>query len=300
MSDPLVSVGLPVYNGEDYVAEAIESILAQTYRNFELLINDNASTDRTEAICTAYAAADERVMYARNQTNLGAAANYNATIDRARGPYFKWIAHDDVCRPAFLERCVAVLETDPAAVAVYATPRDMDASGTLLSLTDTQLGFDHPDRVRRMDRALNLDHTCLAVFGVIRSDALRRTGQHGSYPGADRVLLGELALRGTIVEVPEELMLHREHPGRFINQHATAEERFEWFDTNRVGRLAFPKWRRLREQYAAVSRTPLGPVDRMRSHAVVTWWGVTSSPLLARDVVHAGRVWARRKAGATA
>ena len=82
MSDPLVSVGLPVYNGEDYVAEAIESILAQTYQNFELLINDNASTDRTEAICRAYAAADERVMYARNQTNLGAAANYNATIDR--------------------------------------------------------------------------------------------------------------------------------------------------------------------------------------------------------------------------
>ena len=113
---PTVSIGLPVHNGATFLAEAIESILAQTFPGFELVISDNASTDRTPEICRSYAAADGRIRYYRQETNIGAAQNYNVVFQRSSGKYFKWAAHDDLIRPTFLARCVAALEADPEAV----------------------------------------------------------------------------------------------------------------------------------------------------------------------------------------
>src|SRR3990172_5611242 len=106
----LIAVGLPVYNGQKYLAQAIESILGQTFADFELIISDNASTDRTQEICQAYAARDPRVRYFRNERNLGAGPNYDLCFERARSKYFKWAAHDDVIAPDFLEKTKANLE----------------------------------------------------------------------------------------------------------------------------------------------------------------------------------------------
>ena len=114
--EPAVSVGLPVYNGERYLAEAIESVLRQTFADFELVISDNASTDRTAEICRSFARADGRVRYHRNEANLGALPNFNRVFDLGRGRYFKWAAHDDVLRPELLRRCVDVLEDNRDAV----------------------------------------------------------------------------------------------------------------------------------------------------------------------------------------
>ena len=96
---PRVSIGLPVYNGDNYLAETLDSILAQTFTDFELIISDNGSTDRTEAICRRYAAQDHRVRYVRNPSNLGAARNYKRAFELARGEYFKWNGHDDPLAP---------------------------------------------------------------------------------------------------------------------------------------------------------------------------------------------------------
>ena len=96
---PRVSVGIPVFNGERFLAETIESILAQTFKDFEIVISDNASTDRTEEICRSYAARDPRIRYNRNDTNRGAAWNHNRVFELARGEYFKWQSHDDFCAP---------------------------------------------------------------------------------------------------------------------------------------------------------------------------------------------------------
>src|SRR5262245_45018612 len=101
---PRVSIGLPIFNGEKYVAQAFDSILAQTYADFELIISDNASTDQTEAICQAYANRDRRIRYYRNNRNLGAAANYNRVFDLSTGVYFKWAAHDDIVLPTFVTK----------------------------------------------------------------------------------------------------------------------------------------------------------------------------------------------------
>src|SRR5690348_16440326 len=96
---PRVSIGLPVFNGENFIADAIASVLGQTLTYVELVIQDNASTDRTAEICADFAARDRRVRYFRNPTNLGLAPNYNLAFHNSRGHYFKWLAHDDYLEP---------------------------------------------------------------------------------------------------------------------------------------------------------------------------------------------------------
>src|SRR4051794_25259685 len=112
---PKVSIGLPVYNGEAFLAEAVESLLAQTFTDFEILLVDNASTDRTQEICRAFAARDPRVKYHRNETNIGGGPNWNRAYDLtpSDSTYFKWAAHDDRHAPDFLARCVEALDRDP-------------------------------------------------------------------------------------------------------------------------------------------------------------------------------------------
>ncbi len=113
---PLLSVGMPVYNGQNYLAFTIEAILSQSFTDFELIISDNGSTDETEAICRAYAAQDARIRYERVEENLGAAYNFNRVFELARGRYFKWAAHDDYFTADYFERCIQVLEQNPAVV----------------------------------------------------------------------------------------------------------------------------------------------------------------------------------------
>lgn len=109
---PLVSIGLPVYNGENYVREAIDSLLAQTLSDFELLISDNASTDGTRRICEAYARVDNRVRYLRQNENIGAGRNFEYVLDHARGQYFMWAAHDDAWAANWLEVLVKAIRAD--------------------------------------------------------------------------------------------------------------------------------------------------------------------------------------------
>ena len=90
-----VSIGMPVYNGEKFIREALDSLLAQTFTDFELIISDNASTDGTEAICREYAARDSRIRCVRQSENRGACANFQFVLDEAKGEYFMWAAADD-------------------------------------------------------------------------------------------------------------------------------------------------------------------------------------------------------------
>jgi len=113
---PRVSIGLPVYNGENYLEEAIDSILAQTYKDFELIISDNASTDRTPDICQAYANKDPRIRYYRNEKNIGAAVNFNRVFELSSSEYFKWAAHDDIIAPDYISECIEILDNDDSIV----------------------------------------------------------------------------------------------------------------------------------------------------------------------------------------
>ena len=108
-----VSIGMPAYNRASTIARAIESVLDQTFADFELVISDNASTDDTEAICRPYAAADPRIRYTRHRGPIGGFPNFRFVLDAARAPYFMWLPPDDYARPRLLERAVAVLDAHP-------------------------------------------------------------------------------------------------------------------------------------------------------------------------------------------
>ena len=115
-STPRLSIGLPVFNGADYLEEALRSILAQTFTDFELVISDNASTDGTEDICRAYAMKDRRVKYHRNPKNIGATQNWYRVFDLSCGEYFASAAHDDLYAADYMEKCISVLDRDPSII----------------------------------------------------------------------------------------------------------------------------------------------------------------------------------------
>jgi glycosyltransferase involved in cell wall biosynthesis len=131
-SRPRVTIGVPVFNGESFLAETLDSLLNQTFSDFEVVISDNASTDRTEEICRAYTARDPRVRYCREVVNRGAAWNHNRVFELARGEYFKWNSADDLCAPEFLARCVAALDRDSAAVTAVSETVEIDERGKRL------------------------------------------------------------------------------------------------------------------------------------------------------------------------
>ena len=101
-------------------------MLAQTFEDFEIIVSDNASTDGTAAIVERYAERDSRVRLLRQPQNVGAARNYNYTVELAKGEYFKWAAHDDLCAPTFLERCVGVLDSRPEVATCYTRTQYVD------------------------------------------------------------------------------------------------------------------------------------------------------------------------------
>jgi glycosyltransferase involved in cell wall biosynthesis len=225
---PTVSIGLPVRNGATFVAEAIESILAQTFADFELVISENASTDRTPEICGGYAVADRRIRFYRQETNIGAAPNFNLVFHRSSGKYFKWAAHDDLIRPAYLERCVAALEADPEAVLCQPVVEIVDGAGAREIYDHSAFGTGRSRQSDRLAARLRA-RRCTEVFGVIRRDALQGTALIADHVGADRTLLIELALRGRFLTVPEILFVNRDHPERFTRRHRTVHAQAAWY-----------------------------------------------------------------------
>lgn len=276
---PRVSIGMPVRNGERFIAEAIDSILRQTFSDFELIVRDNASVDRTQEICRSYAAKDGRVRYIRTETNVGAGGNYNLIVPLAAGAYFKWAAVDDICEPAYLERCAAVLDADPSVVLCHSRMRLIDEDRRDLPYDPRLDRFIDRRGVPRLgprtvDIARSVDpcerfrdvvlHTppCFDVFGLIRTDILRKTALHRPYYGSDRGLLVELALYGRFSEVREELFLGREHAGQSIRLGRRDQQ--TWMDPTRRQSTLFPGRPFHVQCLSSVLRSPLAVEQKAR------------------------------------
>jgi glycosyltransferase involved in cell wall biosynthesis len=209
---PRVCVGLPVFNGERYLAESLESLLAQDFTDFELVVADNASTDRTPQVLAEYAHRDPRIRVLRRETNIGGSENFNSLVWSTRAPLFKWAADDDLHDPRFIGACVAALDADPGAVLAYPKTYLIDAEGSLLREHEDRLHLDSEDVATRLRQFVERRWLCNPLFGVIRTDVLRRTSLERPYPSADVALLGELALAGRFHEVPERLFYRRYTP----------------------------------------------------------------------------------------
>ena len=293
-SGPRVSLGMPVYNAQRYLAQALDSILAQTFRDFELVISDNGSTDRTEEICRQYVAREQpRIRYHRNEINRGAAWNHNHVFTLSRGDYFKWVAYDDWCAPEFLEKCVAVLDRAPDAALCYTGIVDVDEEGKPLRLNPCLAGrYARP--YERFRIIVDHKHSCEEVYGLIRSSILKKTPLMGSYAASDQNLLAELALRGTFHEVPEVLFFHRVHPQSSCLLYGDRRLRSVWFDSSARGRLLFPLVRQFWEYLALLWRVPLPWYERLRCHGLMLRWLKQYGRAMARDTFW-GAYWGVRE-----
>lgn len=261
---PLVSIGMPAYNSAGTIRSALDALLAQTFRDFELIISDNASTDTTWDIIQEYARRDPRVIGIRQERNVGANGNYSAVFLASRGRYFKWASSNDWCAPSFVERCLAHLEACEETVLV--APRTRLFDGTLDNCTDYDgdLAFEHANPV---DRFIDVG-TRLALNnvmnGLVRSEALRQTRLIEHYPNADVVLLGHLALLGRIGLVEEPLFYRR-------MDRATATRMMSPQDVHRhhypvrTARALFPSWRYVLGWARAALSVRLAPRDRTRA-----------------------------------
>lgn len=235
---PRVTLGLPVYNGERYVGQAIDTILAQTYTDFVLLIGDNCSTDRTEEICRRYAEADARIVYHRHPQNIGAGPNFNYLFDISDGEYFKWCPHDDLMAPEYLDRCVAQLDANPDAVLCHTDTLLIDASGDIFAQGSAlPRGPASRAPAERFCGFVMRSRLCYEVLGVIRASALRRTQLHQPYFGSDRALLAALMLQGRFLGVAEPLFMNRRHAEAF-SESAVRGVRVstQWYDPRLVAR----------------------------------------------------------------
>jgi len=213
LDPPKVSIGLPVYNGEPHLRHAIESLLSQDYANFELIISDNASTDGTFDLCRTFAERDNRIRLYRNDTNIGAAANFNRVFELAGGPYFSWAAHDDLVHPTYVSKCVRVLEENPDIMLCSADITFIDERGAII---------DYPGQYCRLHtRGMGLRQRvkCLtsavgwfSLYGIFRASALRKTRLITPDYGCDVLLLLELLFQGQTNVLPEHLFTFRYIP----------------------------------------------------------------------------------------
>lgn len=282
---PTVSLGLPVFNGEAYLDEALRGLLTQTWRDFELIICDNASTDRTGTICRRFADADPRIRYVRSASNLGAAVNYNRCFELATGRYFKWCAHDDVCLPDYLSRCVALLDAHPDTVLAYPRTIIIDAAGHEIGPYEDAIDLDAPSPSKRLFGLFTRKAgECNAVFGLIRVEALRKTGLIGNYVASDENLLGELALLGPLRQVPEPLFLRRDHAGTSLRANPTAGDVARWFDSSWQARTHLPMCRQAVEYLRSALRLPMPPAERLRVLRVVARWSFWHKDRVGREL----------------
>jgi glycosyltransferase involved in cell wall biosynthesis len=270
------SIGLPVYNGARYLRGAVESVLAQTFEDFELVISDNASSDDTPAICRDLADRDGRIRYEPLESNIGPVGNHNRCIELSRGRYFMWLAYDDLLGPTQLGRCVETLESQPGAAMAFPRLRYMDESGNVLGSQESRdLSILDDDAGARAWRLVELELASIEIFSTFYSlfsrKALDRTRRHGTYVAADQVLLFELVLAGKLVQVDGAEFWRRMHEESSMESHRTPAQRAVWFGSAPSRRPPLVHWSLFAHHYEAVGRSSIPWQSKLRAHGAVTY-----------------------------
>jgi glycosyltransferase involved in cell wall biosynthesis len=221
---PKVSIGLPVYNGEKFIVKKIESLLAQTFKDFELIISDNASTDKSAKICKKYALTDKRIKNFNQSKNIGAGENFNFVLDKARGEFFLWSAVDDIILPTFIEKNIKILEINPNVVC-SASKMKLYGEKTISLETksnDTnfknkmkkiQRDFGHMDTFpatgsyekRIKEYFKNLRHNQI-FYGIFRTNQIKQVNIRNPFLMSDACIILKILKFGELSVVNEVLM----------------------------------------------------------------------------------------------
>jgi glycosyltransferase involved in cell wall biosynthesis len=263
---PLVTIGVPVYNGERFLCRTLDSLLAQEYANFELIISDNASTDATERIAREYAAGDARIRYYRNERNLGALYNFNRVADLAGGKYFMWASCHDLWHPQFVARCVETFEQDPSVVMCFPRAAEIDLEDrpirSLHEALDTR-GLSRAGAYRRAMNYLQGYH----AYGLYRMDALRKVLPYKQSISPDALMVAEMAFHGSFAAVEGELFYLRRLP-EFRDWRKCCEKiqlKFNFFNALRLCGGVFS------EHLAIVRCYSRGPFERLVLGTMTVW-----------------------------
>jgi glycosyltransferase involved in cell wall biosynthesis len=280
---PRLSIGLPVYNGEQHLSSALDSLLAQTYEDFELIISDNASTDSTPEICRQYEKQDSRVRYLRQPHNIGAAPNHSFVAAQGRGEFFKWASHDDMYAPELLSRCIEALDEYPHVVLAHAWTAEIDSSGRLTRTFEYPLATSSlraSDRFRSMLFGRGGDD----FYGIMRARTLRSVRPQDSYHNSDRILVAEIGLNGAFYQVPDWLYFRRMYAQQLElvgwaqppRAWPSARARCAQLDPRRADRLRHPNVRLYAEYIsgyvAAIRRAPLSSRERTECYRHLASW----------------------------
>lgn len=272
---PRLTIGLPVYNGQNFLAGSIEALLGQSYEDFELIISDNASTDGTADTCRRYQEKDSRIRYFRQERNIGGAPNHNFLVEQARGELFKWASHDDLYAPDLLKRCVEALDQFPDVVLAHSWTAVIAESGAVTTAVRYQLATASPSAPERF-RSILYEVGGDDDGGVIRMEVLRRVPLLGSYHHSDRTLVAGLALQGPFYQVPDWLYFRRDHPERAERAFKTVQAWCANLDPHRSDALRNPVIR-LYVEYVwgfvtAIRRAPLSPAEKRACYRHLARW----------------------------
>jgi len=321
-ASPRLSVGLPVFNGEKYLDQSLESLLGQSFEDFELIISDNASTDSTPDICRRYGKQDSRIRYIRQPRNIGLSPNHNAVLQQSRGEYFKWAAADDLYGRDLLKSCVDALNEHPDVVLAHSWEAAIDDVGTVTQAMDYPLATDSPrapDRFKAIlfgssglfessDPAapglIRVDNRGILracdMYGIARTAVMRKVTPLGSYHHSDRITICALALHGRFHMTPDWLYFRRDTSDRTYNKAPKLRDRCEVNDPARKNRLQHPTARLVAEYLwayvDAIQHAPLSAADRRECYRGLTQWMLDRAtgkivrrpmvPMQARDHSH--------------
>ncbi|SDI66622.1 glycosyltransferase family 2 protein [Nonomuraea jiangxiensis] len=265
LGDTLVSMGLPVYNGADRVEKVVHSVLGQDHPNLELVICDNASTDRTEEICRDLAATDARIVYHRQPSNIGQIPNFSDAIARARGTFYRWVGDDNWLAPDYVSRCLRVFEQDERLLLVTTQQAYTGPDGSSRTVPYSGSGYladDPVDRFSESLRMLNEDPLAMdPLYSLMRREGVLGVNRGRVLLREDEIFAARMALAGPWGHVPEILA------GRTWEvQHLADIAR----------KIGAPSWHvrfatalQCRELLRALGEVPLTPAQRRRGRAVV-------------------------------
>lgn len=211
-----ISIGLPVFNGEKFINQCIDSLLSQTFQEFELIISDNASTDLTSDICKEYASKDKRIKYIRHQKNNGSAWNLNFVLNEAKFEYFMWAAHDDLWESTFIEKNITVLEKNKnfvgsiSEVEFYEMSKEHKA--ILIDITLGKAGkFQYTHSIlgtyeERIDFLFKFGQPS-CIYAIYRTDKLQKSVPKKPFANWDYAVIGAVLKFGELYVIDEILML---------------------------------------------------------------------------------------------
>lgn len=263
MATPRVSIAVPVYNCERYLARSLDSLLGQTYGDFELVISDNASTDGSEEICRHYERLDRRVRYIRRTDNIGGPGNFRYVWSECRGEYHKWSTADDYWAPGFLGAAVALLDAQPDVVLCHPRAQLVDSAGVKIEDYDEPLHLVDDSPRRRFNQLLQTIRLCNAHLGLIRRAAMARTRLIGTELNSDTHFLAELTLYGKFSLLPEIMFFRRFHPQSSSWKRDDDSHQETYYDPGRKDKRGMHGWRKFARLSGGVWRAPISVSDKL-------------------------------------